>query len=95
MYIGSADWMPRNLRRRVEVLIPVEDPILADRIRSQILSCCLADTKKAWRLLPDGSHEEPDPEGVFSSQQILMDNVRGKGIEIPNAFERVGRRRQG
>ena len=95
VYLGSADWMPRNLRRRVEVMVPVEDPILVERIRGQILSCCLADTKKAWRLLPDGSYDEPDPEGVISSQQILMDHVRGESIEIPDAFERVGRRRQG
>jgi polyphosphate kinase len=95
VYLGSADWMPRNLRRRVEVMVPVEDPILLERIRGQILSCCLADTKKAWRLLPDGSYDEPDPEGVISSQQILMDHVRGESIEIPDAFERVGRRRQG
>ena len=95
VYIGSADWMPRNLRRRVEVLVPVEDPILAERIRSQVLSWCLADSKKAWRLLPDGSHEEPDADGVVSSQQSLMDAARGEPVEIPDAFERVGRRKQG
>ena len=95
VYIGSADWMPRNLRRRVEVLVPVEDPILLERIRSQVLSFCLADTKKAWSLLPDGSHAEPDSAGAISSQQILMDHAKGEGIEVPNAFERVGRRKLG
>lgn len=95
VYIGSADWMPRNLRRRVEVLAPVDDPILAERIRSQILSWCLADTKQAWRLLPDGSHEEPDPNGVVSSQEVLMAHARGEEVELPDAFERVGRRKQG
>ena len=95
VFIGSADWMLRNLRRRVEVLVPIEDPILAERIRSQVLSFCLADTKKAWRLLPDGSHAEPDTAGTISSQQILMDNAKGEGSEIPNAFERVGRRKLG
>jgi polyphosphate kinase len=95
VYMGSADWMPRNLRRRVEVLVPVEDPILAERIRSQVLSWCLADTKKAWRLLPDGSHEEPRANETMSSQQAFMDHARGESVEIPNAFERVGRRKQG
>lgn len=95
VYIGSADWMPRNLRRRVEVLVPVEDPILSERIRSQVLSWCLADTKKAWTLLPDGSHREPDPDGTVSSQEVLMAHARGEPVELPNAFERVGKRQQG
>jgi polyphosphate kinase len=95
VFIGSADWMSRNLRRRVEVLVPVEDPILAERIRSQVLSFSLADNKKAWRLLPDGSHVEPAVDGELSSQQVLMDNAKGEGIEVPNAFERVGRRKLG
>ena len=94
VYIGSADWMPRNLRRRVEVLAPVEDPILAERIRAQVLSCCLADTRKSWRLLPDGSHQPPD-DGTLSSQEAMMEQARGEEVEIPNAFERVTRRMQG
>jgi polyphosphate kinase len=86
VYIGSADWMPRNLRRRVEVLVPVEDAALAERIRSQVLSACLADTQKSWRLLPDGSHEPPDTNGELSAQTALMDNARGEGFDIPSAF---------
>ena len=94
VYIGSADWMPRNLRRRVEVLVPVEDPILADRIREQILSWCLSDTRQSWRLLADGSHAEPDAAGDLSSQEMLMEHSRGESIDIPNAFDRIGRRKQ-
>ncbi|MEE2753084.1 MAG: polyphosphate kinase 1, partial [Candidatus Latescibacterota bacterium] len=95
VFIGSADWMSRNLHRRVEVLVPVEDPILAEQIRSQVLSFSLADNKKAWRLLSDGSHVEPDVDGELSSQQVLMDNAKGEGIVVPNAFQRVSRRKRG
>ena len=86
VYIGSADWMPRNLRRRVEVLVPVEDAALAERIRSQVLSACLVDSQKSWRLLPDGSHEPPDTAGELSAQSALMANARGEGFDILSAF---------
>jgi len=52
-YIGSADMMPRNLDRRVEVVTPVEDPDLADRLQ-QILDVNLADDTQAWQLHSDG-----------------------------------------
>jgi len=52
-YIGSADWMPRNLDRRVEIAFPVLEPVLQDQIRD-ILETQLADTVKARRILADG-----------------------------------------
>jgi polyphosphate kinase len=87
--IGSADWMPRNLRRRVEILCPVEDPKLIQRIRSEILSICIADNVKARELLPDGSHQRITiPAGIpkISSQDILMKLANGEQIEIPDFF---------
>ena len=54
-YIGSADWMPRNLDRRVEAVTPVEDPALHRRLRG-VLETCLADNRQAWELTPDGSY---------------------------------------
>lgn len=58
-YVGSADWMPRNLRRRIEVAFPVEDGRLRDRIFNEVMATQLADTMKARRLKPDGSWELP------------------------------------
>ncbi|MGA1199097.1 MAG: RNA degradosome polyphosphate kinase, partial [Candidatus Latescibacterota bacterium] len=87
--IGSADWMPRNLRRRVEILCPVEDPKLIQHIRSEILSICIADNVKARELLPDGSHQRITiPAGIpkVSSQDILMKLANGEQIEIPDFF---------
>jgi polyphosphate kinase len=56
VYIGSADWMDRNLSRRVEVVFPVEPPELKQRLIREILAVSLADNVKARELLPDGSY---------------------------------------
>ncbi|HXG93231.1 MAG TPA: polyphosphate kinase 1 [Blastocatellia bacterium] len=57
IYIGSADWMLRNLDRRVELLVPIEDPRLKKHLKEEVLDVCLRDNVKARRLLPDGSYE--------------------------------------
>ena len=56
VFVSSADWMPRNLDRRVELLVPVEDPAAAARLLD-IVETCLADTVQGRRLLPDGTWE--------------------------------------
>ena len=56
MFVGSADWMPRNLFRRIEVVFPIEDGILCDRVIREILRVSLADNVKARLLGPDGSY---------------------------------------
>lgn len=61
-YMGSADWMPRNLDKRVEILFPVEAQELKDEIE-KILTIQLADTKKAHILMPDGTYEKVDQRG--------------------------------
>ena len=61
-YMGSADWMPRNLDKRVEILFPVEDPILQEEIY-HILHMQLSDTKKAHLLMPDGHYVKVDHRG--------------------------------
>ena len=61
LFISSADWMPRNLDRRIELMVPVEDPPGAEKL-AQILETCLADTKQAWTLRPDGSYERRQPD---------------------------------
>ena len=60
--MGSADWMPRNLDKRVEILFPVEDPVLQQEIK-HILGTQLADTKKAHLLMPDGTYEKVGQRG--------------------------------
>lgn len=64
-YCASADWMPRNLERRVEIMFPVENPKLREKLMN-ILSTQLRDTEKAHILMPDGSYEKVDRRGKES-----------------------------
>ena len=68
-YCASADWMPRNLDRRVEILFPVEKSQLQEKLQD-ILDCQLRDTVKASILQPDGSYEKVDMRGreAFNAQ---------------------------
>jgi polyphosphate kinase len=75
VYIGSADWMQRNLDRRVELCAPIEDPRLKRHLKEEVLDVCLRDNVKARRLLPDGSYEQVRPaegEEAFDSQSHLI-----------------------
>ncbi len=62
VYVGSADWMPRNLYTRVEVVFPVEDPALKNRLMEEILHRQLADNTKAWILQPNASYVQAKSE---------------------------------
>jgi polyphosphate kinase len=81
-YLGSADWMPRNLYERVEVLFPIRDTLLRDRIRHEILSPYLADNLKARILHADGSYALHHPRGrsaqPFGAQDFLIAVAEGK-----------------
>jgi polyphosphate kinase len=75
IFCGSADWMPRNLYERCEVLFPIEDPAAVHRLRDEILECYLRDDVKARLLQPDGSYiRAPHTEGhtCLSAQDWLM-----------------------
>ncbi len=75
VFIGSADWMPRNLDRRVEAVTPIEDPDLAKDLQ-EILGIMLADNRQAWDLQTDGRYVQRRPGAQGSeqhSQKILMD----------------------
>jgi polyphosphate kinase len=77
-FIGSADVMPRNLERRVEVTVPVLDPALCDRL-DEILRTALEDDELAWTLEADGSWSKvPTVEGL-SAQDRLMELARQRG----------------
>jgi polyphosphate kinase len=75
VYIGSADWMDRNLSRRVEVVFPIEVPELKQRLISEILATSMADNVKARELLPDGTYRRIHPKdgmpAVRSQQRFL------------------------
>jgi polyphosphate kinase len=78
LYIGSADLRPRNLDRRVEVLAPVKDAELLQRLRDEILAVYLADNAKARELLSDGHYDRvtrPEGEPPISAQQLLADGI--------------------
>jgi polyphosphate kinase len=60
LYFGSADWMPRNLDRRVEVVAPIVDRSLHPRVCS-LLETSMADNRTAWDLQPDGSYVQRKP----------------------------------
>ena len=63
VFLSSADWMPRNFRRRVEILFPIEDPRLQNRIVDGILGVALIDNVKARELQPDGTYRRVPPTG--------------------------------
>jgi polyphosphate kinase len=77
VYIGSSDWMPRNLDRRVEVLAPVEDAEIKRFLKDEFLTAYLRDNVKASLLLPDGSYERitaAPGEEAFDSQLSFQVN---------------------
>ncbi len=85
IWAGSADWMNRNLRGRVEVVFPVEDPGLKDRLYKE-LQLCLSDRVKARLLQSDGSYLRLEPlpgEPALSFQDSLMEIARGGVVEVP------------
>jgi len=102
VYVGSADWMPRNLHERVEVLFPLKDPLLRDRVIHEILAAYLADNLKARLLYKDGrylrswqspkgvSRRRPHGRAAFSAQEFLIGLAEGNKSpeEIPLSAER-------
>jgi polyphosphate kinase len=102
VYLGSADWMPRNLHERVEVLFPLKNPLLRDRVVHEILAALLADNVKSRFLQKDGRYLRPwqSPRGrskrpprgaaAFSAQDFLIGLAEGTKTldEIPVAAPR-------
>ncbi|MEO0826938.1 MAG: polyphosphate kinase 1 [Cyanobacteria bacterium J06635_15] len=77
MLIGSADWMPRNLDRRVEAVVPVEDPAMLAELKT-ILGITLADNRQAWELQSNGEYQQRHPgedEPDLGSQRLLMERA--------------------
>jgi len=92
IYVSSADWMPRNLYERVEVLAPVLDIQLKDRIKEEILAAYLADNSKVRFLYRNGRYVRParrKPGESFSSQDFLIAAAEGTATvtDIPEPLE--------
>ena len=94
VYAASADWMPRNLDRRVEILFPIEDREIMEKV-IHILEVELADTVKAQVLKPDGTYERVNRRGkeLIDSQRVFCEEAvkeaqaaarpRGERIFVP------------
>jgi polyphosphate kinase len=84
VYISSADWMGRNLNRRVETLVECTNATVKAQIVSQIMAANLADVAHTWVLQPDGSYLRPDLDQIenpFSCHRFFMENpsLSGRG----------------
>ncbi|KPA22124.1 Polyphosphate kinase [Shimia sp. SK013] len=84
VYISSADWMGRNLNRRVETLVEIKNNTVKAQIVSQVMAANLADVAQSWVMASDGTfHREPVPEGefAFNCHRFFMENpsLSGRG----------------
>ena len=87
-YLSSADWMPRNLDRRIELMFPVEDELCRARV-SEVIDLQLQDTEGAHQGMPDGSYKRVDRRGkqILDSQQEMMDLATARAPRAVDVLE--------
>ena len=101
VFISSADWMPRNLTRRVEALVPIENTTVHRQVLNQIMVANLNDEMQSWVMQENGAYRRVKPESretAFAAHQYFMDNPslsgRGSALEVtlpPRLSHRSGK----
>jgi polyphosphate kinase len=92
VYISSADWMPRNFHRRVELLVPLLDPEIRRRVIQEILGTMLADNSKTWELNADGRYARVEAGDPPVRSQLRFVELTSRRVKEADATGRVNKR---